>query len=297
MDNHSIVTVEGVCPKCKQRVRAQIHYASYAVHKNYVMEKCIKNTEYHIKEHLLKEHGMHMVAEMTSHQTRRPVRTEVFSSWVDMNYDSTATVTVSCNTTTSDAWSVWSSDSSTTTTATSTVWVVWTDSSSNRYYGVDYGRGRDSYREYHCGEWKAWGDQVEETKAQREAREKRERQQREEHERRMAEQRQRDEERKAREAAAAERARELLREVLTNDQNKELDEKGHFELKVVGGSRYRIKKGNAYNVEKLDEQGQVKEKLCFNLPQHHTYDTMVMQKLMLECDEEGARRAANISQQ
>ena len=99
------------------------------------------------------------------------------------------------------------------------------------------------------------------------------------------------------EKAKEEKARQLLKEVLTEEQDAQLTKDGYFELtSVKSGKRYRIKKGFSMNVEELDKDGKRLRSMCFhpNVLVHH-YDNMAIQKLMLENDEEEARKVANFS--
>ena len=99
------------------------------------------------------------------------------------------------------------------------------------------------------------------------------------------------------EKAKEEKARQLLKEVLTEDQDAQLTKDGYFELtSIKSGKRYRIKKGFAMNVEELDAQGKKLRSMCFHPNVHvHHYDNMAIQKLILENDEEEARKVANFS--
>lgn len=101
-------------------------------------------------------------------------------------------------------------------------------------------------------------------------------------------------------AAYAERerkARLLLKELLTEQQNKQLDDKGFFELTAVNsGNRYRVWRGRSRNIELLDKEGKRINRLCFHPKEYvHDYDTMAAQKLMLEYDEEEVKKVANYS--
>jgi hypothetical protein len=98
------------------------------------------------------------------------------------------------------------------------------------------------------------------------------------------------------------KAKELLKMVLDAQQRKMLEEKAYFELtSVKSGRRYRIRKGDCRNIEEIDANGNKLATLCFHpkpLPGRkmvHEYDTMTIQKLMLENEEEEARAVANIS--
>lgn len=102
----------------------------------------------------------------------------------------------------------------------------------------------------------------------------------------------------SKEKAKEEKARQLLREVITPEQDQQLEKDGYFELvSVKSGHRYRIHKGRAGNVQQLDDlTGNPIKKLCFHPNEYvHNYDTMVAQKLMLENDEEQVLRVANFS--
>ena len=94
-----------------------------------------------------------------------------------------------------------------------------------------------------------------------------------------------------------EKARTLLKEVLSEEQDKQFEEKGFFELVSVGsGNRYRVEKGRSRNVVLLDKDGKVARRLCFHPREYvHDFDTMAAQKLMLETDEEVVRKVANYS--
>lgn len=104
-------------------------------------------------------------------------------------------------------------------------------------------------------------------------------------------------ERKQKEEAKAKKARQLLKEVLTEKQDKQLEEKGYFELvSVKSGQRYRVNKGRSRNVQKLDANGVVVKHLCFHPADAvHDYDTMAIQAIMLQHDEEAVQKVANFS--
>jgi hypothetical protein len=271
--------LQATCPRCRLQYGASQYYCSdypdIIVHQAKVM--LIKDTEHAIAKHLEEVHGEYgMTATYHNQPTYYNTRSDntTWSSWTE----STATCTTT-STSTADTWIYWTGVDCGTSASTN-VWVIWSGD------GVNYRQQRvsEDFRHRIEGQWHDGGlvPPIKETDNQRAQRLARERVAAE-----ATKERLRLEEEKK------DKARQLLREVLTDAQNQELDQKGHFELAVVGGTRYRIKKGNAYNVEKLDQQGKVVEKLCFNLPGYHDYDTMVMQKLMLESDEEQARQSAN----
>jgi len=97
--------------------------------------------------------------------------------------------------------------------------------------------------------------------------------------------------------AAIECARELLVASLTDEQRGEYDANESFI--VFGqktGQRYRINNGRAGNVHELDRLGQVRRRYCahpgMRVP---NADTMLAQKLMLECHELDFLDKANVS--
>jgi hypothetical protein len=67
-----------------------------------------------------------------------------------------------------------------------------------------------------------------------------------------AEARRLEQERAARVKAEKERAEALLREHLTPEQQKQLDEEDHFEVQAASGKLYRINRGRQGNVFSLD---------------------------------------------
>lgn len=103
-----------------------------------------------------------------------------------------------------------------------------------------------------------------------------------------------DVERAARKLADA-KAEVLLRQLLTPEQQEDLDKKRCFYLHS-GGKKYRIDRGRTGNVKLVDEQDQVVESYCIHpsvaCPDA---DTMLAQKLLLETDIETFERVANIT--
>ncbi len=189
-----------------------------------------------------------------------------WSSWTS----TTSATTTSYST--NDIWYSWSSSATTsatstvTTSNTSGVWRVWIDSGTDQHYATyktpELTAEEKAEQKRRVEAEKAWQEEFERKKKEKEA-----------------------------------KARELLRMVLDEEQNKNLDEKAYFELtSIKSGNKYRIRKGDCRNIEKVDNQGKVIETLCFH-PKEFVphYDTMTIQKLMLENEEEDARQVANIS--
>jgi len=107
----------------------------------------------------------------------------------------------------------------------------------------------------------------------------------------------RQEQERAVHAEREKKARLLLKELLTEQQNKQLDDNGFFELTTVNsGNRYRVWRERSRNIELLDKEGKRVNRLCFHPKDYvHDYDTMAAQKLMLEYDEEEVKKVANYS--
>lgn len=101
-------------------------------------------------------------------------------------------------------------------------------------------------------------------------------------------------------AAARERAEVLLHENLSPVQLAELRAAGHFHLETVAPSgerrRYRIERGRSRNVKQVTAEGRVIKTLCAHPAEEvPDADTMLAQKLFLECSEEEFLRVANHS--
>ena len=97
-------------------------------------------------------------------------------------------------------------------------------------------------------------------------------------------------------AEAAERAMTLLRSCLSDQQNRDLRDHGHFFVDADSGRRYRISKGTHGNVKVVNKQtGQWIESLCIQPRDVPVGDSMLAQKLMIEAAEEVFRSYANIT--
>lgn len=97
--------------------------------------------------------------------------------------------------------------------------------------------------------------------------------------------------------AAAEKAMVLLRSCLTDEQNRDLAAHGHFFVKAPSGNLYRIDTGRAGNVKRVDPQTKrMLETLCIHQRERvPPGDTMLMQKLLIETNEQHLRAWANIT--
>lgn len=103
-----------------------------------------------------------------------------------------------------------------------------------------------------------------------------------------------EEEKEARKLAS-EKAEVLLRQMLTPEQQHDLEHKRFFYL-YSGDKKYRIDRGRTGNVKLVDDKDQVVESYCIH-PQLDCpdADTMLAQKLLLETDRETFERVANIT--
>jgi hypothetical protein len=95
--------------------------------------------------------------------------------------------------------------------------------------------------------------------------------------------------------SARERGRRLLLAHLTPIQRKQYDIHGHFD--VVGGEtghRYRIRQGDALNIEEYDRNGTYLSRWCFSPVGNLVLgDILLAQKLALELFESDTRALAN----
>jgi uncharacterized Zn finger protein (UPF0148 family) len=285
--------MQGRCPICRERVTIESIYSEYEIEhermdvhfKEYILKSIVTHLGESIVEHVRKEHGRKMAYTCTA-----------AGVWNEWSSSTSSYTTVSNATATGDTWSYWTFDAGTTTSSASSVNIVWTDwteavvtySAGDRGYQRSANDHDRNYRECVMGDWQP---SRQETDNERSARIAREEQQREENARKAAAQ-------KEKEKKIQDTARDLLREVLTEEQNRQLDKHGYFELKLANGNTYHIYKGRSNNVKRIDQCGRAIESLCFHpsdfLPD---YDTMAMQKLMLESNEAEARKSANVTRQ
>lgn len=202
------------------------------------------------------------------------------ATWTSWNnaYITSGTSTTSCTSTaTNYVWSNWIDNATTaisTSSTTANIWYTW----NSAILTVDSGTGS-------CDSTYMWKPK-ELTESEQLAVKERE------------EERKRLEiERLTKEKLKEETARELLREVLTEEQNDQFDEKGYFELTALNsGNKYRINRGRTRNVQLLDKNNEPIRRLCFHpMDRVHDFDTMVAQKLMIETNEEQVKQVANYS--
>lgn len=174
-------------------------------------------------------------------------------------------------------WYSWNANIATGSAMTSNIWVSWNDGYSSIAGNVIYApQVKQRTPEEQAADQARWREEMERSR------------------REMAEQ-----DKKRQEIEA--RAHELLLEFLDEHQKKEYQEKKYFHLEVLDSKtnekkRYRIEKGFAGNVRRVDEQGKILKRYCIHtrerLPDE---DCMLTQKLLLETNEEHFLRVANAS--
>lgn len=115
--------------------------------------------------------------------------------------------------------------------------------------------------------------------------------------RRLEEERQRLRARQEQEQLANDRAEALLRAHLNAEQLAQLEAKRYFELELISNKarkRYRIERGQSQNILQLDDSGKPIRRFCVvaaaRVP---VADQMLMQKLMLEYEEDRFLKTAN----
>lgn len=188
-------------------------------------------------------------------------------------------------------WSVWAG-ATTTSTNTSTyaiatqqgiasniVWTSWINTASTT--GV-------------CDRvWRVWGATTQATVRVVESPEQRAQREAAEREERRITAARRETQAKEQEKANR-RAKALLVSMLNDSQRRTLEERGYFDEEVPGHGTFRIYKGWAGNVRRLDAQGREVEKYCIHPTERMPdFDNMAVQRLMLQADPAGFLRTAN----
>lgn len=103
-------------------------------------------------------------------------------------------------------------------------------------------------------------------------------------------------EREAKRKAAEDRAMELLRFMLTPEQQSDLKNHKHFYVNAPSGRLYRIDQGTHGNLKVVHrETRKIIERLCIQPPGVPAGDAMLMQKLLIETGEAALRKHANIT--
>lgn len=95
-------------------------------------------------------------------------------------------------------------------------------------------------------------------------------------------------------AKADARAKALLVTFLTAGQRATLEQHGYFDERVEGHGTFRIYKGWAGNVRRLDDKGKEREQFCIHpIDDVPHYDNMLAQRLMLQTNPAEFFRTAN----
>lgn len=103
-----------------------------------------------------------------------------------------------------------------------------------------------------------------------------------------------DQKRKEERIKANDLAENLLRSCLDEAQKKELSDRDWFLVMTQSGKIYRINRGRVGNVDLLDENGKPIASYCIHNSGHTpSPDDMLLQKFLLDTDEEEFKRIAN----
>jgi hypothetical protein len=189
---------------------------------------------------------------------------------------------------------------STTSTTAGTIWVNWASNSTTASTWTAWVTAGGTITFNETGQAHAVGGYVDPAPRQLSEEERRVRAERDEVARQRA--------KRLREQAdeAKVRASELLRSILTDEQWDAWVKDSAFDLTTEAGHQYRIKRGTAGNVYRIEDGKQI-ESLCIH-PRTSIYDddrqylgdlpvedVIITQKLNLEADEAEFRRIANIT--
>lgn len=184
--------------------------------------------------------------------------------------DTTSSYTTTASST--DVWYVWANDSGTSAgSSTDVIWQDWTSgTSSSITSNITYATPRVS-------------SPPPETEEEKQAREERERQRQE----RIRVEREL-------EKIATEKAMNLLLDNLDRQQKEMFEKTKWFFVVGQSGKKYRIRHGWTGNIDELDEKDMVVAEYCIH-PESRVpiADSMLIQKLMLEADEERFKQIAN----
>ena len=177
------------------------------------------------------------------------------------------------STSTATTWDHWTSTASTssTTTTINPIWVKWNTTSATT---------STVHRPYRAPELTP--EEIERRRAEEEAR----------RQAMLAAQA----ERAKREQEADERAERLLKQHLSGHQRRQYRRDKSFVVTGGDGRAYRIRRGWAGHVERLDEKGRAVERFCIHPQQQVPLpDNQLVAKLMLETNPDEFRRIANVT--
>jgi hypothetical protein len=204
----------------------------------------------------------------------------VWVSWNELGTTSfTNCTTASTATNLNVTWSAWN-----TTYTSGACTFGYYDANSNQAYVI-------------APQWGAWNTTRQETEDERAAREKQAAEQARRHEAVRAAREAQYALERAGEAKAAERALELLRSLLSDEQWISYQEKGWFEVRGSKGGRWRIRnRGQSGNVDLMPEIGEEREATyCAHPPGSLPLaDAHAAQMLALVTDEEAFVKTANV---
>ncbi|MCY3018253.1 MAG: cysteine--tRNA ligase [Planctomycetota bacterium] len=93
---------------------------------------------------------------------------------------------------------------------------------------------------------------------------------------------------------AVESSRKLFESWVTEKDLMEFKQHGSIVVTGSAGGRYRIRTGYIINVDALDHEGNVKCRLCVNIPGHPMFNSMLAQYVGIKTDEPGFLKKANV---
>lgn len=156
-----------------------------------------------------------------------------------------------------DDWGLWSGSTSITATGSTTTntWIMWCDSSgTTEYYPVQVQPSREKLERRDA-----------EHRAQVAARE-----------------------------AAERRAEELLLRFLDIQQRKDYQRNRRFTVVARNKRRYVVRLGLQHNVDRIGDDGFISHNICGYVPGVPAQDNMLMQKMMLEVDDDDFCKRSNV---
>lgn len=189
-------------------------------------------------------------------------------------------------------WNNWCSEAGTLTTnncsANNTVWLKWTSGTAT------------SAQTANCGVWVQWCTNSDNSTApianvQYRPAPSITPAQAENYKRLAEENAKRAEEEKRKRIAAEKRAERLLKKLLTSEQLRDYQRKGHFHVIGKSGQRYRIRKNSyAGNIDVIGANGRAEKVICCHPDGVPLHDGLITQKLALEHNEAEFLKVANI---
>ena len=171
-------------------------------------------------------------------------------------------------------WFAWCSTTSTTVTMNDATWTAWNNGVATTTGSLAYNYATNTAYVSNGTQWVTWNTAYQETEDQRAAREEQERERQ----------------------AVRDRALELLRSLLTDEQWASYQDKGWFEVRGRSGRRWRVRnRGQSGNIDLMPEIGEERDATyCAHPPGGlPDADAHAAQMLALVTDDEAFLRVAN----